>query len=144
MILSSVVIKADGKIDQKELDYVRNYFLKLYGKERANNAFKLFKGIQQQNVSIRQVCLQMNQHMQHATRLQLMHYLFSLALADGQVSPEELDVLQKIAQYLHINSYDFNSIKAMFVQEMDSAYKILEIEKSASNDEVKKAYIETR
>ena len=28
----------------------------------------------------------------------------------------------------------------MFVQEMDSAYKILEIEKSASNDEVKKAY----
>ena len=43
LILSSIVIKSDGKIDQRELDYVRAYFVKMYGKERAKKAFRLFK-----------------------------------------------------------------------------------------------------
>ena len=45
LVLASIVIKSDGKIDQRELDYVRSQFLSMYGKQRANNAFKLFKGI---------------------------------------------------------------------------------------------------
>ena len=35
---------------------------------------------------------------------------------------------------------DFESIKAMFFNNPDSAYKILEIEKTASSTEIKKAY----
>ena len=37
---------------------------------------------------------------------------------------------------------DFESIKAMFIQETDRAYKILEISSNATNHEVKKAYRE--
>ena len=40
----------------------------------------------------------------------------------------------------YINHYDFDSIKAMFYDEVDGAYKILEIKKNASDNEVKKAY----
>ena len=50
LILSSIVIKADGKQDQRELDFVRQQFVGMYGKERANNAFKLFKEIN--NISL--------------------------------------------------------------------------------------------
>ena len=42
--------------------------------------------------------------------------------------------------YLGINNRDFESIKAMFFNSKDNAYKILEIDKSATDDEVKKAY----
>jgi len=35
---------------------------------------------------------------------------------------------------------DFLSIKNMFIPETDSSYKILEIDSSSSNEEVKKAY----
>lgn len=35
---------------------------------------------------------------------------------------------------------DFESIMAMFVKSADNAYKILEIDKTATNDEIKKAY----
>ena len=42
LILASIVIKADGKQDQRELDFVRQQFLNMYGKERANQAFDLF------------------------------------------------------------------------------------------------------
>ena len=45
LILSSLVIKADGKQDKRELDFVRRHFVQMYGKERANQAFKLFKAI---------------------------------------------------------------------------------------------------
>jgi DnaJ like chaperone protein len=70
----------------------------------------------------------------------LMHYLFALAKADEVVTPDELDMLQKISGYLNINSYDFESIKAMFYKDSESAYKILEIEKEATEKELKAAY----
>lgn len=140
LILASVVIKADGRIDRRELDYVRMYFVKMYGKERANHAFKLFNGIIKKQISTRQVCLQIRQHMSHSTRLQLLHFLFGIAQADGQVTGSEEQEIRKIASYLYINEYDYASIKAMFYNESDSAYKMLEITKQASDEEVKKAY----
>ncbi|OSY88650.1 molecular chaperone DnaJ [Tenacibaculum holothuriorum] len=140
LILASIVIKADGKIDRRELDYVRMYFVKMYGKERANHAFKLFSGIMKKQISTRQVCLQIRQHMSHSTRLQLLHFLFGIAQADGQVIAPEEQEIRKIAGYLYINEYDYASIRAMFYDSSNSAYQMLEISKNATDDEVKKAY----
>jgi len=141
LILASIVIKADGKQDQRELDFVRNQFVSMYGKERANHAFKLFKEInKQQNISTRQVCLQIRQMMEHASRLQLVHFLFGIAKADGFVTDDEVHQIYSIAGYLGISHNDYESIKAMFYKSADSAYKILEIDKTATNDDIKKAY----
>ncbi|CAL2078846.1 TerB family tellurite resistance protein [Tenacibaculum sp. 190524A02b] len=140
LILASVVIKSDGRIDPKELDYVRLYFVKLYGKQRANHAFKLFNGIVKKDVSTRQVCLQIRKYMSHSSRLQLLHFLFGIAKSDGEVTSSEEQVIKRIAGYLYINEYDYTSIKAMFYKEVDSAYKILEVVPSVTDDEVKKAY----
>lgn len=140
LILASVVIKSDGRVDRRELDYVRSYFVRMYGKERANHAFKLFNGIIKKQISTRQVCLQIRQHMTHSTRLQLLHFLFGIAKADGQVTNPEEQEIRKIASYLYINQRDYSSIKAMFYDASGNAYKILEISKSATDSEIKKAY----
>lgn len=140
LVLASVVIKADGKVDQRELDYVRTQFVGMYGKDRANNAFRLFKGIIKEQVSSYQVCMQIRQHMPHASRLQLLHFLFGIAKSDEHVTEVEVIEIKKIAGYLNINPHDFESIKAMFFDSSDTAYKILEITKDATNDELKKAY----
>ncbi len=140
LVLSSIVIKADGKVDQRELDFVRIQFVNMYGKQRANNAFKIFNGIIKKNVSARQVCIQIRQNMSHASRLQLLHFLFGIAKSDQHVVQAELEEIKKIAGYLYINAQDFESIKAMFFDVSANAYKILEIPDSASNAEVKKAY----
>lgn len=141
LVLAAVVIKADGQVSRTELDYVRSSFRSMYGEERANRAFKLFKGFMaNQKISTRQVCFQINRHMNHPARLQLLHFLFGVAKSDGVVSEKELHKIATIAGYLNINIHDFNSIKAMFYNEVDSSYKILEIEKSASDSEVKAAY----
>jgi DnaJ like chaperone protein len=141
LLLSAVVIKADGKVDQRELSYVRNHFKTMYGEERANHAFKLFKGfIQNNKISARQVCTQIRQNLTHASRLQLIHFLFGIANSDGFVTENEVQSIKTISGYLYINHYDFESIKAMFYDSAISAYRILEIEKTASDDEVKSAY----
>ncbi len=141
LVLAAIVIKSDGSVDRRELSFVRSSFIGMYGKKRAERAFKLFKGIiKENNISTPQVCRQINQNMNHAARLQLLHFLFNVARSDGNVTKKEMQKIQTIAGYLNINHSDFESIKAMFYKEVNSAYKILEIDKTATNDEVKKAY----
>ena len=140
LILASVVIKADGKVDERELNFVRSQFVGMYGKDRANKAFQLFKGMMKKQVSSRQVCIQIRQHMPHSSRLQLIHFLFGIAKADEYVSDIEVDEIRKIAWYLYVNQYDFESIKAMFYKSSDSVYKILEVETSVTDSELKTAY----
>ena len=141
LTLCSLVIKADGNVSQRELDYVRQYFLSTYGKERANAIFRTFNEvIKKREVSAQRICAYLNQRTRYEVRLQLLHFLFGIAQADGAVSQAEIDKLMEIARYLRIGRHDFESIKAMFIKEADNAYKILEIEKSATDDEVKKAY----
>ncbi|MDG1309643.1 MAG: TerB family tellurite resistance protein [Flavobacteriaceae bacterium] len=141
LILASIVIKADGKQDQRELDFVRAQFVQMYGKARANQAFNLFKEIAKQtNISTRQVCLQIRQMMDHASRLQLIHFLFGIAKADNHVADSEVEIIALIASYLGISPRDFESIKAMFYKSADTAYKILELDSNATMSEIKTAY----
>jgi DnaJ like chaperone protein len=140
LVLASIIIKADDHQDQRELDFVRKQFTSMYGKERANHAFKLFKNISKQNISTRQVCNQIRQMMDHPSRLQLLHFLFGIARADTHVTESEISQIYTISGYLGISSKDFESIKAMFFTSTENAYKILEIEQSATVEEIKKAY----
>lgn len=139
--LASLVIKADGKITQNELDFVRQYFVQAYGKERANATFRTFNEVvKKREVSAQLICDYIRPRLSYEVRLQILHFLFNIGQADGHVSEAELGVLHQIASNLRINNHDFESIKAMFFKSADNAYKILEIEKSATDEEVKKAY----
>ncbi|MGO3706378.1 MAG: TerB family tellurite resistance protein [Mesonia hippocampi] len=141
LTLSSIVIKADGSVSQRELDYVRNYFVGAYGKDKANATFRTFNEvIKKRQIDEQRICTYLAARTSYEVRLQILHFLFGIALTDGNVSNSELHVLQRIAGYLRINSADFSSIKAMFVKSEDNAYKILEIDKNASVAEIKKAY----
>ncbi|USD26782.1 TerB family tellurite resistance protein [Flagellimonas marinaquae] len=139
--LCSIIIKADGQVNQRELDYVRQYFLSTYGKEKANAIFRTFNQvIKKREISAERICSFMAQRTRYEVRLQLLHFLFGIAQSDGQVSKAEAQKLKEIARYLRVGQHDFESIMAMFIKSADTAYKILEIEKTATDDEVKKAY----
>lgn len=139
--LASIVIKADGNVSQQELDYVRSYFVQAYGKERANATFRTFNEvIKNREVSAQRICSYLQARTRYEVRLQILHFLFSIAKADGNVSEQELYKIAEIARYLNLNPREFESIKAMFFKSADDAYKILEVDKSASEAEVKKAY----
>jgi DnaJ like chaperone protein len=70
----------------------------------------------------------------------MLHFLFGIASADGSVSDSENKVINRISGYMGISDSDFQSIRAMFVGQTDASYKILEIEPTASDEDVKTAY----
>ena len=140
LILLAAVIKADGKILKSELDYVKTFLVDNFGKTHANQALKMLKELLHKDFPLNQVCGQIQQNMDHPSRIQLMHVLFGLSASDGEVHPEEIRVIKTIGNYLNINPKDFESIQSMFYKDTESAYKVLEIDKSASDTAVKKAY----
>ena len=90
--LCSVVIKSDGDVSQRELDYVRQYFVRSYGKERANAIFRTFNELNKKGeISAQKVCAFLTQRTRYEVRLQLLHFLFGIAQADGSVSRLEIE-----------------------------------------------------
>lgn len=139
--LASLVIRADGNVSQTELDYVRQYFVQAYGKERANATFRLFNEvINKREISAQNISNILRQRTKYESRLQILHFLFSIANADGRVSELEVNEINRIAGFLGVFSRDFESIKAMFFKNPDSAYQILEIDRNATDAEVKSAF----
>ena len=142
LVLSAAVMKADGSVKKSELDYVKRFFLSNFGQERAEKYILMLREILKQDIQIYDVSQQVGRFMDYSSKLQLLHYLFGIASADGTTHDNEVDVISVISKYMGISSSDFQSIKAMFVQQVDSAYKILGIDANATDDEVKKAYRE--
>jgi DnaJ like chaperone protein len=140
LVLIAAVMKADGKVVKSELDYVKQFFVRQFGDYSAKQALIVLRDMLKRDIPVTDVCTQIRMNMDHSSRLQLLHLLFNLSVVDTSVSKQELDVIQLISNNLGISSTDFMSIRNMFVPETDSAYKILEIEPSSTNEEVRKAY----
>ena len=140
LVLVAAVMKADGKVVKSELDYVKQFFIRQFGQESAKQALLMLKDILKQEIPVRDVSMQISRNMDYSSRLQLLHLLFNVSLADTKIDPSEIEIIEKISGYLGVASADFLSIKNMFIPETDSSYIILEIDPSSSNDEVKKAY----
>ena len=140
LVLVAAVMKADGKVVRSELDYVKAYFVRVFGESSAGEALILLRDLLKQDIDMKAVTIQIRSRLDYASRLQMMHFLYGIANADNRLHPGELNILQIIAGYLGINDKDHGSIKAMFIEVSDGAYKILEVDRSATNEEIKKAY----
>jgi DnaJ like chaperone protein len=73
-------------------------------------------------------------------RTVLVQYLFGIAQADGNVSKVELSVIERIAIMLKIPISEFEQLKSMFWKDASNSYRILGVDPSATNEEIKKAY----
>ncbi len=140
LILSAAVMKSDNKVVKSELDFVRNFFVRQFGQEKANGYILTLRELLKQDYNLRDVCQEIRMYMDHPSRLQLMHFLYGLSLSDGHAHPDELQTIRNIASWLGISLADQDSIQAMFIKSAKSAYKVLEITPEATDDEVRKAY----
>lgn len=139
LVLSAAVIKADGKTTSQELSTLRSFFARNFGAQAGEEAVSIVQVLVQKEFNLYEVCAQIRSYMDYSQRLQLFHYLVSLGACDG-LEQREIDVLETIATYIGLSKGDSDSIFALFRPSNDSYYRILEIDPSASNEEVKKAY----
>ena len=140
LVLSSAIIRADGRFMQSELNYVREFIRRNFGFQAEDEAMRILDELNRKEINIYAVGAQIAINMNYSQRMQLFHYLADLANIDGNVCQQELDVLNAVASAIRLTSTDAASVLAMFSKSKESAYTVLEIEPSASDEEVKKAY----
>lgn len=141
VVLTAALMKADGRVTQRELDHVRRFFVQQFGEVQSVQLLVVLRDVLKRDIPVHEVCAQIRHNMPHPVRLQLMHYLIGLAHADGQVDRAELDLLRRIGHDMGVSDKDLGSLSAMFrTADPTAAYDILEIPASATDEEVKKAY----
>lgn len=139
LVLSASVIKADGKTTSQELSTLRSFFTRNFGAQAGNEAEEIVSSLLTKDYNLYDVCSQIRSCMDYSQRLQLYHYLVALGASDG-LHQREVDILETIATYIGLSKSEADSIFAQFRPDNDSNYKILEIDRSATDEDVKKAY----
>jgi len=141
--LTAAVMRSDGKTTRSELDYVKDFFVKQFGVEKTKQDLLMLREALKQQIPLDRICTAARLKMNYHSRLQLLHYLFGIAYADGDFSRAEQEILNRISIFLEITQMDYGTVGAMFGKSTvfsNTAYKILGIEKNFTEEEIKKAY----
>jgi len=161
LIFTSAVVKSDnGRMVRSELDFVRSYLLRILGPEKTQEALLVLRDMLNKEFDIAFVAQQFGRTASIHEKLMMLQFLFGLAATDSVIAPTEMETIRFISRGMGISDHDFESLKAMFfgwqgnmgsgryssssgyraAYNIENDYKILEIDSSASDDEVKKAY----
>ena len=149
LVLSSYIIKADGKAMHSEMEMVRQMLRQNFGPDAVSQGNeilnKLFdeqkrEGWAQFKQTVQQCCQQINLQMDYSQRLQLLNYLVMVAQADGSVPQSEITALKECAQWLGMSASEVDSMLHLSGDTLEDAYKVLGVSPNATDDEVKKAY----
>ena len=161
LIFTAAVVKSDnGKMMRAELDFVRDYLLRILGAEKTQEALLVLRDMLDKEFDIVAEAQQFGRAASIHEKLTMLQFLFGLAATDGVVHPAEMETIRFISKGIGISDHDFEALKAMFfgwqgnfggntysssthyrsTSNLESDYKVLEVTPSATDDEVKKAY----
>jgi len=163
------IAKADGIVSKQEIEFINTFIareLELDPKSR-QVAIEIFNRAKSDDTSIYKYAEQISEIFLHdeAMRETIYRVLFMTALADGQLHPAEKEILELLPAYLHLHDGAYEILEAEllrgswkgsghsngsqsgrasgasgFSDDLDRHYKVLEIEKTATDSEVKSAF----
>ena len=154
LVLSSYIIRADGKVMHSEMERVRAFVRTNFGAAAVAQADQIMRRLfdQQKKMDsqrpgsyeeiVIESCHQIAAYMTREQRLQLLAFLADIVRADGIVANQEVNALRTVARALGLSVSEALSMLNLSdgATNLDAAYKVLEISPDASDDEVRKAY----
>lgn len=152
LVMASYIIRADGKIMHSEMEYVRQFLRRNFGESAVTegnqillNLFEQRKKMDANNPSafkntIYECGVQIKNNLGYEERLQLLSFLAQIAKSDGNVCKAEIEALKEVAQAMGLSDREVDSMLNLGGDTLEEAYKVLEIEPTATDEEVKAAY----
>jgi len=168
ILLAVAVIKADGRIYKQEREFVRKKFQHDFGTELAEKYMTNLEICLKKSVNVDALCYNINYNFELEEKLQILDFLVGIAVSNGILVRSEEELLKKIARkisvpyrtlrsLLSMHNYTFKDAHEQTKQKTHNqqrrtdsktapqtslarAYSVLEIESTATDEEVKKAY----
>jgi len=158
--LSMIIMKADGYITNSELYIFRDFMYQNFGSEATADAIDILKEIQYKKNLSQDATYVINDKLNYSEKMQILQFLFQLAAADREMQSSKFEILNKIAQEIHILQTDFIYIKNAYNHlynrryskqdnqyssvrknsPVENDYAILGVKSSDSSEEIKAAY----
>ena len=166
--LMGKIAKADGRVSEQEIAHVEKFMAQLnMSPAHRKQAIEHFKTGAKADFDIKPLIAEFNTATFQSPNLKqmLMVYLVRVALADGQLHPNEASLMQDIAQQLGYSATAFAQLMAMLQGQdqfagggyqqggatggmggytsagaLDAAYQALGVNKNSTDSEIKKAY----
>jgi DnaJ like chaperone protein len=135
--------KIDGVVTNDEIVVVQNFINSLPMEERGKQfARQVFNEAKNSRYPIEDFATQLSQAIQNQPSLLLSFFdlLFKIAAADSKLHPAEETALKKIQNIFRISDRQYADIKAVYFQELDKHYKMLNCTPESSNEEIKSNY----
>ena len=152
LVMASYIIKADGKVMHSEMEFVRRFLRANFGEQAVNegnqillNLFEQRKKMDANNPmafknTIYECGVQIKQNLGYEERLQMLNFLAQIAKSDGNICQAEIEALKEVATAMGLSAQEVESMLNLGGNTLEQAYKVLEIEPTATDDEVKAAY----
>lgn len=152
LVMASYIIRADGKVMHSEMEFVRNFLRRNFGEGAVSqgehillNLFEQRKQMDRENPyafrqTIRDCGAQIAANLSYEERLQLLSFLAEIAKSDGNVCGEEVEALKEVALSMGLSAREAESMLHLRGDSLEEAYQVLEVEPTATNDEIRAAY----
>ena len=152
LVMASYIIRADGRIMHSEMEFVRRFLRMNFGDAAVEegqqillNLFEQRKRMEQTDPqsfrrTIHDCGRQIAANLGYEERLQLLQLQFQFAQSDENVCMEEIDALKEVAIAMGLSVQEVESMLNLKGDSLAEAYKVLEVEPTATDDEVRAAY----
>ncbi len=151
-LLVNILVKIaqmDGTFTRAELNAITGFFQHnlRYNHSQMLWIKELIKEARDSGVSLDALLADFRGRFAYEPRLILLDLIYQVVFTNPQVPQPELELLQRIADFLQITPWDHQSVRARHIHQQRQAasdderyYRILGLEPGASAEEIKKAY----
>ena len=148
--LCSLLIKADGQVEDSEIQAVRLFFKKIFGDKKANQLFKELKSRSDIPDDPRAIVGLMRDLLEPQKYYVIIEFLFSLAAVDGKIAIEEEELIFTVGYAFGFTKEKLIELRRLFntktntaagkSEKLSRSYEILGLSPEATLEDIKKAY----
>lgn len=149
------VAKADGRVTEHEIQFARDVMVRMrLDEDKKRQAMEYFSQGKDSDFDLSAVLRPLSLLIQRRSAVKIMFLEIQLqaAMADGDISPNELKVIQQVCTFLKMSQEEMNQLLSrMQAQQsfqgaqssqvsIEEAYKVLGVDSEVGDPELKKAY----
>ncbi|MBL0309372.1 MAG: TerB family tellurite resistance protein [Bacteroidetes bacterium] len=140
IVLASHLIKVDSKVSLTEISFVNDFLNKHFDEKYSNERSQVLNHCLNKEYDLNTACDQIRMYTDHGTHVQVVHFLFDLALCDGDLSERENYFIFRISGFLNVHDVDFRKMKTVHTEREFSDFEILGVKREDSIIVIRNSY----